>query len=160
MVRTGLVLAGLVTGPFALIAYLCVYFELYFTEARGDAPRIEPWPVAKHVLGAVAGLVLLCVAERGALWVGAYGFMRWTGKIAPSGLKPWDWIQRNDGMLLFWATVCALPLGILAGLPLANRWSESVCRVMQAVLALYAVAIFGGVGAYYAGLITFVATAK
>lgn len=153
LLRGGAVLAGLLLGPFAVVAYLCVYLELYFTGARGDAPSIKVWPLVKHGLGAVAGLAAIHVAQHLAIWGGGYGFTRWTQKAPPTTLARWDWLLHNEGSVLFWAALCALPLAVLAGLPLANRWSDTVNRMMQAVLALYAVGVFGGVGAYYAGLI-------
>ncbi len=151
LVRWGTVLLGVVTGPFALIAYIGVFLALYFSE-RADTPPIDKWRIAKYVAGLVLGAVVLRVLARGFLVLLHYGYgLLVQEELRLAGL--WNWLERNDGSLFFWTLFCLIPVAVLAALPVPAPWRNTLRKVFEAGLALYALALSFGVGCALAGAI-------
>ncbi|HOZ49204.1 MAG TPA: PspC domain-containing protein [Candidatus Hydrogenedentes bacterium] len=151
-IRAAAVLLGLVTGPLALIAYIGLYAEMYLTADRDDVPPIRKLALARSLVGVIAGTVALHVGSRGALALLAYLYERFLEK-GPPVLGAWGWLDPNAGDLLLLVLVLLVPLAVLAGLPLRNRWDATLRRVVQAGLALYALALAIGLGSALAGVI-------
>jgi hypothetical protein len=68
-------------------------------------------------------------------------------------LGDWGWMQYYAGTLFFWMLVIMLPLAALSGMPLANAWDQSLKRVVQAIGALYGVAISMGIASNVVGIL-------
>lgn len=153
LIRAFFVLLGLLSGPVAIGVYLALYFKMHFAAERDDAPPIKYITLLKSVGGAVLGLGVMHILLRLLLWGVAVGFMRLTDKPAPLNLNGLEWLVLHNGYALFLASLTTLPFAVLAGLPLTNRWEDTMQRLTYACLALYAVGLCLGFGAYVAGLI-------
>lgn len=152
MVRLGLVLLGLCTGPFAVFVYLAGFAEYYAGLPPKHRPPIE-W--GRLVLRAAAPVIVLIALRWGAnqaLVLIAYGHERIFKEAMPS-LGEWDWFRFQEGTYFFLALMSVMPLAVLSGLPLANAWGHSLKRLAQALTALYAVALCFGLASVIAGLI-------
>lgn len=152
MVRLGLILLGLCTGPFAVFVYLAGFAEYYVSLPEKQRPPIA-WP-RLAVRGAVPVIVLVALrwGANQALVLIAYGHERIFKEAMPS-LGEWDWFRFQEGTYFFLAFVSVLPLAVLSGLPLANAWGHSLKRLAQAITALYAIALCFGIASVIAGLI-------
>ena len=155
-VRLAAVLLG-VTGPIALIIYLTVYIEMY-TVSRGSSigdriPRVNWLRVVSHLVGATVAAVAIHAAARLVPRLVEMAYLR----ILPDNALPapgqWGWLELNAPSMLFFALMLALPIGALAALPAANQWDRTGKLLMQAVLALYALAVCFGIACQVVSII-------
>ena len=153
MVRAALIVFGLLTGPLAVLLYLAIYFEMYFTADQDELPPIKYTALLKSLGMAIFGLIALHTTTRMLLWGISIGFTHLTTKPAPLNLNGLEWLALHNGYALFWAAFTTLPFAALSGLPLANRWEDTMQRLTYACLAIYAVGLCLGIGAFIAGLI-------
>ena len=153
MVRTAVIVFGLLSGPVALLLYLAVYFQMYFSAEYDEVPVIKYTALLKTLGIAVFCLVGLHVVARMLIWGISVGFAQLTTKTAPLNLNGLEWLVLNNGYALFWAAFTTLPFATLAGLPMTNRWEDTMQRLTYACLVLYAVGLCLGIGAFIAGLI-------
>jgi phage shock protein PspC (stress-responsive transcriptional regulator) len=152
MLRAGLVVLGLCTGPVAVLAYIAGFGEYYMGLHEAERPAID-WPrIALRGVIALAALVALRWGANQALVLIGYGHEQIFKEPLPS-LGEWDWFRFQEGTYFFLALFTVLPLAILSGLPLANAWGHSLKRLAQAMGSLYAVALCFGVASVIAGLI-------
>ncbi len=152
MLRAGLVVLGLFTGPLALLAYIAGFIEYYLGLAERDRPVID-WPrIALRGVVALVTLIALRWGANQALVLIGYGHEQIFKEPMPA-LGDWDWFRFREGVYFFLALFTVLPLAVLSGLPLANAWGHSLKRLAQALGALYAVALCFGVASVIAGLI-------
>ena len=150
-VRLGAVALGLVTGPFALVIYIGVFLVLHVS-GRTETPPIEKWVLAKYVLGLILGAVALRYVAWGFVALLEYGYgLLFMEALTLSGL--WSWLQRHDGTLFFWTLFFLLPLAVLAGLPVPSPWRNTLRKLFEAGLALYAAALCFGAGCAVAGTV-------
>ena len=151
LVRLGAVVAGVITGPLALITYIGAYLILHFSK-RTDTPPIEKWTVTKYVLGVIFGALLLRYVAWGFVVLIEYGYgLLFQEPLNLYGL--WNWLANNDGALFFWTLFLLLPVAILAGLPVPPHWRNTLRKLFEAGLAVYALVLCFGVGCALAGAI-------
>ena len=152
MLRAGLVVLGLCTGPVAVLAYIAGFAEYYMGLHETERPVID-WPrIALRGVITLAALIALRWGANQALVLIGYGHEQLFKEPMPS-LGDWDWFRFQEGTYFFLALFTVLPLAILSGLPLANAWGHSLKRLAQALGSLYAVALCFGVASVIAGLI-------
>jgi phage shock protein PspC (stress-responsive transcriptional regulator) len=152
MVRLGLVILGLCTGPLAVFVYIAAFAEYYGNLPEKERPAIV-WPrLAVRTVVPVAVLIGLRWGANKLLVLIAYGHELVFKEAMPS-LGEWDWFRFQEGTYFFFALLSVLPLSILSGLPLANAWGHSLKRLAQAITAFYAMALCFGVASVIAGLI-------
>lgn len=152
MLRLGLVLLGLGTGPLAVFIYLVGFGEYYTSLPEKERPSIAWSRLAIRTIVPFVVLIALRWGANRTLLLIAYGHERIFKEGMPS-LGEWDWFRFQEGTLFFLALFSVLPLAALSGLPLANAWGHSLKRLAQAITALYAVAICFGIASVIAGLI-------
>ena len=63
----------------------------------------------------------------------------------------WDWMNGNGVPLLWLVLVVLVPFAVLSGLPLAYRWERTLLTLVNAVLAVYAVAVSVGAASLLVG---------
>jgi len=153
LVRAGFILAGLLTGPIAICAYLFLYSSMYFVSDAPEVPPINPFLVVWRVLGTVVVIVVLHVCTEYAQILLMEAYCRWIWKGEPPALKQWDWLTVNAPTLLAGALMFLVPLAVLSGFPLANQWGDTWKKVVHAGLAVYAVILSCGLASYLVGII-------
>jgi phage shock protein PspC (stress-responsive transcriptional regulator) len=150
-VRLGALALGLLTGPFALVIYIGLFF-VQRASGRSAVSPIEKWVLTKYVLGLILGAVALRYVAWGFVALLNYGYgLLFKEALVLSGL--WNWLQRYDGALFFWTLFILTPLAVLAGLPVPTPWRNTLRKVFEAGLALYAAALCFGAGCAVAGTI-------
>jgi len=150
-IRAGAVLLGLVTGPLALVVYIGAYLILHFSD-RTDAPPIEKWTLTKYVLGIILGALLLRYVAWGFVALIEYGYgLLLQEPLRLSGL--WNMLEYKEAGWFFWALFCLIPVAVLAGLPVPSQWRNTLRKLFEAGLALYALVLCFGVGCALAGAI-------
>ena len=152
LIRLVVFLVGVITGPFALFAYLGGGFYLHATGQIRLSPKPEPIPLLGRVAGYNAIILLL--------HVGMAFFLRFVYAVyesflqqLPPELTAWGWLEAWRGALLFWMLAFGIPLSLLGGLPLAHGWDHSLRRFLQAMIALYAVILCFGIASILVGLL-------
>ena len=148
--RLAAVVAGLATGPLAVLGYLAAYAE-YYVSAEEREP-IAYWPLVTRTIGPLLVLVILHWAGGHAEQVIAYAHERFLKEPMPP-LGDWGWFWNYDGLLFFLACITVAPLAVLSGLPLANAWGLSLKRLAQATVALYGSILCFGVASILVGII-------
>lgn len=152
MLRAGLVVLGLCTGPLAVLTYLVGFVEYCLGLPEAERPAINWGRIAGRGVAALAALIALRWGGNQALVLIGYGHEQIFKEPMPA-LGEWDWFRYQEGAYFFLALFSVLPLAVLSGLPLANAWGHSLKRLAQALGALYAVALCFGVASVVAGLI-------
>lgn len=150
-VRFGALILGILTGPFALVAYLGAYFEMYFSSERRMQPSLDPVRLIKAVLTATFSGLLMFVGSHFAMLGVRAAYQKVLGEEVPpmGGL---DWLEVNGLGLFFIVLIATVPLAALSALPMADGWDETAGKVYKAVLALYAVGISLGIAAFLVGV--------
>jgi phage shock protein PspC (stress-responsive transcriptional regulator) len=150
-VRTGAVVAGVLTGPLALLAYIGFYLHMYY---RGSysMPRIDTFRV---VLRAIATIVIAFLLHAGTTWILAmiHYLHEQAAKRPVPEVGEWGWITNRMDDYLFFALVTAVPFAVLSALPVAKGWDYSLKRVSQAILALYGIMLAFGVASFVVGIL-------
>lgn len=150
-VRLGAFLLGLISGPFAIMAYLAVYAKMH-RDAGANAPRIN-WPhMLLRTAGITAATIGLYVFGRVALWGIHFALDTYLKRPAPL-LGRWGWLEIYGGEMCFYALVMALPLAVLSAMPLAEGWNQTLKRVAEALVALFGLVIAFGIASFLAGVI-------
>lgn len=150
-VRVGAVALGLLTGPFALIAYIGAYSALSVQTPQAAMPR----PRGLRAIGAVAmasatALFVFLMAQFFALIIlQAHGLLM--EPMTPSLGHPWNWFVESDTRLFFWTLLWAAPLALLGALPLAGQWGSTLSKVSQAVVALFGIVCAFGIACLFVG---------
>ncbi|MBI4558075.1 MAG: PspC domain-containing protein [Candidatus Hydrogenedentes bacterium] len=141
-----------ITGPFALGLYLLGYFILYFAIPNPDAPRIQVGKLLQTVLVPVAITIFLFVFSVILIKGAMYAYLRF---LAPGGstLGEWTWLREDGASIFTWLLVVIIPLSILGGLPMANDWDATLKKVVQALVAIYAIVICLGIACLLVGII-------
>jgi phage shock protein PspC (stress-responsive transcriptional regulator) len=151
LVRMMAFLLGITTGPLSIIVYLGVYFWFH-ASAEEDVP---PIPKARALWRVVStGLVVLALhmGTLGVVWLIFFVQDRYLHRALPE-LGDWGWITVRSDELLFWVLSISLPLAVLSAMPLSNAWDYSLKRFVQAVVALYGLALSFGIASLLVGLI-------
>lgn len=150
-VRMGALALGALTGPFALIAYLGAYFEMYFSSERRMQPSMDPVRLIKALLqSSVAALAMFVGSHFVMLGIHA-AYEKLFGEEVP-GMGGLDWLETNGLGLFLLILIATAPLSALSALPMADGWDDTASKVYKAVLALYAVAISLGIAAFLVGV--------
>jgi hypothetical protein len=147
----GALLLGLLTGPFALIAYLGAYLEMYFSSERRMQPAMDPVKLLKTLLQTLLIAVSMFVASHFVLIGIRAAYQKLFGEDVPAmgGLA---WLEGSGFGLFLLVLIGTLPLAALSALPMADGWDETAGKLYKAVLALYAVALSLGIAAYLVGV--------
>ena len=156
VVRLGAVLAGLLTGPVALVLYIAAYIEMYVSSRAGETPRINPLLVAKRAAAGVAAVVAMDVGTRVVLLLMEKAYLRVMLRDVLPDLGSWDWLRPDQAFLLFCALFLCTPFLVLSALPMANQWDETCRRLGQAGLAVYALILSAGIASRLAGMLLLV----
>ncbi len=155
VVRLGTFVLGLITWPFALIAYLIAYAVLRFTVMDASAP-VQKVRLVKSLVGTTALAVVFYGCARGMLWLTAYAYGRFTQEALVLGSK-WTWYDGKQGSFLFWILAFTLPLAALSALPVPKAWSNTLKKVAHACMAVYAVILTFAVASVVTGAILYAA---
>lgn len=146
--RVVFVVAGLLTGPVALLIYLGLYAEQYH-DAGGEAPRIDRARMGRVVGGAGAALIGMFVLTGAGLWAVDAVYERILHRPLTPGV--WGNFRDNFALTFVGAAVAFLPFAVLTSLPLANGWDETLIKVLKAGYALFAFLLCLGFASYLAG---------
>ncbi|MBX7255514.1 MAG: PspC domain-containing protein [Candidatus Hydrogenedentes bacterium] len=153
LVRFAAVMLGIVPFllPFLLVGYLAVYFYVYFTaEGNRSLDEINWISVAKSAAVVFAIALLLHVVSGLLATLLAHGVMLLTQ--GPPTIAPkWGWLVTSGGSLFRWTLFIAIPLAMLAGLPLASGWQGTMKKVVHAGLAVYGVILCFGLASLIVG---------
>lgn len=148
VLRGAFIVAGCLTGPFALVGYLVCYFidiQRHSKDYPAADGRFASWRMVRalFITAALYGCAWLILF--GAGWV----FTEYLGRIAE--LNQFGWFTTNDRMLLNSVLLAVLPMAMLSGLPMARDWDRTMALLVNTVLALYAVVLGLGVSSALAG---------
>jgi phage shock protein PspC (stress-responsive transcriptional regulator) len=142
-----------VTGPIALIAYICLYAEMYLHSNPEKVPRVDTKRIGAWVTSTFVGLVGLNLIMRLFLWGVLMTYERVANLGPLSGLGYWDWLRANSSFFLFCALSGLIPIAILGSLPVPESWNYTFKRVIQAGAVVYAFLLSFGVASFLVGAI-------
>lgn len=142
----------LVTGPFAVLAYLGAYAYMRRQTDPDRAAPIDWTAFAKRTGAAFAIALALHLAGVWTVFAIGWAYERLTGGSIAAIAPEYGWLPGAAFGYLFWALMWSLPFAALAGLPVSKGWTGTFNKLAQACLALYAVALAYGVGALLAGV--------
>lgn len=155
LVRFIAVMLGIVPFllPFLLSGYLAVYFYVYFTaEGKSGLDEIDWIAVAKNTAVAFCVALAMHVVAGLLATLLAHGVMLLTQ--APPAVAPkWGWLVTSGGSLFRWTLFIAVPMAVLAGLPLATGWPGTMKKVVHAGLAVYGIVLCFGVASLIVGAV-------
>jgi phage shock protein PspC (stress-responsive transcriptional regulator) len=143
LVRGLFIILGLLTGPGALIAYLALYAEWYFSGSTITAPKPDRERLVQAIiatLGMTVGLFILGLVASFAAH-GLYGYLVGGALI----LGQWGWLDARAGLLFIGALFSCVPLATLGALPMQNKWDITIARFAKLGVALYAAVVCMGV---------------
>jgi phage shock protein PspC (stress-responsive transcriptional regulator) len=150
-VRLGALILGALTGPFALLAYLGAYFEMYFSSERRMQPSLDPIRLVKALSYAALSAVLMFVGSH-LLILGIHAAYQKVFGEEVSAMGGLNWLESNGLGLFLLVMITTAPLAALSALPMADGWNETAGKLYKAVLALYAVGISLGIAAFLVGV--------
>ncbi len=135
-------LAGMLTGPFAIMGYLILYGVMRRHSNPDDVAPIDltnvVLKVGKVLLLAVTIFVMAKVFVVSLGYLVAY-FGSHTG-----GNLDLGWFVRSHGRIFVWLLVTVLPVAVLGALPLANEWDKTLTKVSYALVAVYSLVVCFG----------------
>lgn len=150
-VRWAFLAAG-ITGPVAVIAYLALFLQAYFTDGAA-IPQVNWFRVAVRVVVTIVVAVAIHLATKAALYGIAEVYVRLSPAQALPDLGQWDWLRYDLSFLVFLALFTTLPLSALSAFPLAHDWDKSLKLATQALLALYALVLCAGIASRLVGVL-------
>ena len=161
VLRALFVLAGCLTGPFAILVYLGLYAKMHFATPEDMRPELLLSRSLIRAGGAVLAVYLMHHAGLWAIKLIFYGndqfLVRYgydlSSFLANPDLGEWNWLCERAGGLRRWALFLIVPAAGLSGLALANAWDHTMKRTAQAIAALYGVMLCFGVASVLVGLI-------
>lgn len=151
LVRLGAVTLGLLTGPFALLAYLAAYSALSVMTPSDAVPQPDGWKAIRAVASVTAGAVALFVVMQLVTWVLLRGHVVLMDPIAATLHHPWNWFAEAGRPLFFWTVLTAVPLALLGALPLPSQWNSTLAKLAHAVVALYGIVAAFGLACLFVG---------
>jgi phage shock protein PspC (stress-responsive transcriptional regulator) len=151
-IRLVFILLGLVPPltPLLLLGYLITYFAVYFS-ADHDLPRIRPARLAKAVLTTAGIIAALHIGARLLLLLVTRAYHQFLGEEL-SLYGRWGGLLTHGDTWFIWAVLILIPLSILYALPVREAWSGTLKKIVQAGLALYAVALCYGIACVLVGV--------
>jgi len=152
LIRTPFLILGLLSGPFALIVYLAIYFEIHFVGRCAGNPAIDGWMLAKRVASHTFAAVGFYAVGWGGMKIALVAFLRFT-KYISIDLGGWQWLVNDGTELLGVVLVLVLPVSVLSALPVAGGWDRTFRKLSQAFLAVYALVVAFGTACFVAGLL-------
>ena len=142
-VRAAFVTAGLTTGPFALIVYLGLYFEMSLAEREPGARPFAPVHLAKAIGFTLAPLALLYAAATAALTLLNVLYAQLAS--SPAGLGAWERFSDYNGPFFLASLLVLVPIAVLSGLPVPAQSRAGIRRCLEAGLSIYAVVLCMGI---------------
>ena len=152
LMRIAAFVAGLCTGPFALLVYIALYAVMRFSTPKPLRSPLKPLRLLTRSVGTIIAAVLLHVGSLYAVQLIYLAHVEYLKRELP-GLDEWNWVELRADEMLFWVLAVCLPFAILSGLPLANAWDHSLKRLVQSILSLYGIALAFGIASILVGLI-------
>jgi phage shock protein PspC (stress-responsive transcriptional regulator) len=147
-IRAVWALAVLVTGPFAVTAYVLGYVERVLTR-RMPAPKRST--LNRHGLIYIGSGAVIWLATQ-IFRAGIY-FMGGTFTDGVLVLGEWDWIRHSGNTVTFWALFSLSSLSVLLVLPSQSRsriWIQNSTRV---ILITYGILMSYGMGRLLTGFL-------
>lgn len=138
--------------PLIIVAYLSAYLAVAYSPDGAGLPRPNYWRVAKSAAVAAAVGIALRVGFGLLLTLPqrlAFNLLGEAVRIDPG----WAWLELNLGASFFWAMAYAVPLAALSEFPVPSAWAQTLHKVWQAALAVYAVILCAGLAAYVVGFV-------
>lgn len=155
MVRIIFVLLGLVTGPVALILYLAVYSAMYLAEETEAVVPIDRGRLVKALSGSFGIALALFAGTEAVLWSVPNTYARFTGQGHFALDSSWGWLDVHGPSLFLLVLALVLPIAAMSGLPVPDSWASTLRKVVQAVLALYALGLCFGMACVLVGTILY-----
>jgi len=151
-IRLFAVLLGLIMPPLAISIYLVFYFTGQYT-GGGRKHKINKARVVKYVVAIVAAAISMRVIASVMVRLMEYTYMRvFEEQLLLVG--NWNWLSHHGGGIFSLTLLLFLPVGLLAALPVPKAWRNTLRKVMEAGLALYALGLCFGVASSLAGILT------
>lgn len=153
-VRMAALALGLLTGPFALLAYIVAYGLLSVNTPDEALRRPDGWRAMGAVASVTGGAILFFMLAQALsiMILRVHGYLLSPAVVAVP--HPWDWFAQTGGTLLFWTVLWSAPLAVLGALPLAGQWDTTLRKVALAVVALMGIAAAFGVACLLVGAMT------
>lgn len=151
VVRGAFLLVGLVMPPIAFLAYFAGYVELAVRSGDAAVPTVESGVLFLN--GLVAAVQVL------ALFAAGYLVPRIAIDVSTQFLPElavrlgvWGWYQGIEWTAFWFTFLLAVPMRLVATLPLLHDWDKTLGLFARLVIALYAVLISFGIASGLAGL--------
>jgi phage shock protein PspC (stress-responsive transcriptional regulator) len=151
LLRTLLVILGLLLPltPFLLVGYMVAYLILR-NESDADIPGPDLPKLLRRTGLLLAGCLALHIAA--VFLVGLCDRLVWRLTEQTVTLEGgWGWLGHNRGALLFWTLLFTLAPAALSAFPVTPKWSETLFKTAQAVVATFAFLLCFGLGCHIAG---------
>ena len=154
-VRAGFAITFLLTGPFALIIYLGLYFEMHFADQEPDTPRLDPRWLMNSMGRAVAALSILYIGTTmfflllNAVYEGLVSL--------PTGLGTWGRFADYHTPLFLAVLLALVPVAVLSGLPVPAPKRVAIRKFLYTGLSIYAVVLCLGIASYLTGILLAIA---
>ncbi len=148
-VRAAFVVAGLVTGPAALTAYLVAYAVYYVGRHGVGAPHADARAVARAAAEPIAVLSVMAMVFAGGRW-GIDAVYAMTVGYTPE-LGTWASFTQSVWPLLIGTASATIPIAALSALPVAPPWDANLRRLVRAGLACVGGILALGLASYLAG---------
>lgn len=150
-VRAAFLAAGLLTGPFALLLYLGLYFEIYISDGSPQAQRIAPRKLARAIGGVVALLTVLYAGTAGLV---VLGNSLYAGLVSsPLGLGAWARSADYNTPLFLIALLVLAPIATLGALPLPEQARASIQKGLTFGISIYAIMLCLGIASHLTGIL-------
>ena len=150
-VRAAFVMTGLTTGPFALIIYLGLYFEMCFAEQEPGPRHLAPGQLVKAVGRTAAPLTVLYAAAAAILILLDVLYERLVS--VPAGLGVWQRFADYHASLFLGSLLVLVPIAVLSALPVPLQLHAGIRRCLHAGLSIYAVVLCIGIASHLTGLL-------
>ena len=148
------VLLGLVPPvlPLLLIAYLATYLAAYYSPQGRGLPRPNAWALARSIAAAIAVILTLAAGTAMLLVLFRHAYAQLAGRtlIVQGGL---GWIFVYNRAMAFWMLFTFTPLAAIAALPVAPDWAGTLKKLVQAGIAIYAMALSFGIACVLVAII-------
>lgn len=154
-VRAGFVITALLTGPFALIIYLGLYFEMHFADQDPDTPCLDPRWLMNSTGRTVAALSIL--------YMGTTMFFLLLNAVyeslvsLPTGLGTLGRFADYHTPLFLAVLLALVPVAVLSGLPIPAHKRVAIRKFLYTGLSIYAVVLCLGIASYLTGILLAIA---
>lgn len=149
-VRGAFVLVGLVMPPIAFLVYLGGYIELAMRSEDAAVPRAESGVLFLRGLSTAVQVLALFLLGNIVPRLAIDLSMRFLPELTIR-LGAWGWFQGIEWTAFWFTFFLAVPMRVVATLPLRHDWDKTLGLLTHLVVALYAVLISFGIASGLAG---------